>query len=102
MPRVDQYSQIDSIGVSGDKMGLHWYQWTMGLTSRICLCILDMCEFAIYNEKCYFMTIFYSDEEPLLEYSPGMLHFSPATRVLKENAGYWSTIIVYVASLVKI
>ena len=22
-----QYSQIDSIGVSGDKKGLHWYQW---------------------------------------------------------------------------
>ena len=26
-PRVVQYSQIDSIGVSGDKKGLHWYQW---------------------------------------------------------------------------
>ena len=25
--RVVQYSQIDSIGVSGDKKGLHWYQW---------------------------------------------------------------------------
>ena len=25
--RVVQYSQIDSIGVSGDKNGLHWYQW---------------------------------------------------------------------------
>ena len=25
--RVAQYSQIDSIGVSGDKKGLHWYQW---------------------------------------------------------------------------
>ena len=24
--RVVQYSQIDSIGVSGDKKGLHWYQ----------------------------------------------------------------------------
>ena len=24
---VVQYSQIDSIGVSGDKKGLHWYQW---------------------------------------------------------------------------
>ena len=21
----------------------HWYQWTIGLTNRICLCILDMC-----------------------------------------------------------
>ena len=30
-----------------------------------------------------------------------MLHFSPATRVIKENAGYWSTIIVCLASLVK-
>ena len=27
MRRVVQYSQIDSIGVSGDKKGLHWYQW---------------------------------------------------------------------------
>ena len=26
-PRVVQYSQIDSIGVSGDKKGVHWYQW---------------------------------------------------------------------------
>ena len=26
-PRVVQYSQIDSIGVSGDEKGLHWYQW---------------------------------------------------------------------------
>ena len=25
--RVVQYSQIDSIGVSRDKKGLHWYQW---------------------------------------------------------------------------
>ena len=25
--RVVQYSQIDSIGVSGEKKGLHWYQW---------------------------------------------------------------------------
>ena len=25
--RVVQYSEIDSIGVSGDKKGLHWYQW---------------------------------------------------------------------------
>ena len=25
--RVVQYSQIDSIGVSGDEKGLHWYQW---------------------------------------------------------------------------
>ena len=25
--RVVQYSQIDSIVVSGDKKGLHWYQW---------------------------------------------------------------------------
>ena len=25
--RVVQYSQIDSIGVSGGKKGLHWYQW---------------------------------------------------------------------------
>ena len=22
----------------------HWYQWTIGLTNRICLCVLDMCE----------------------------------------------------------
>ena len=27
MRRVVQYSQIDSIGVSGEKKGLHWYQW---------------------------------------------------------------------------
>ena len=26
-PRVVQYSQIDSIGVNGDKKGLHWHQW---------------------------------------------------------------------------
>ena len=25
--RVVHYSQIDSVGVSGDKKGLHWYQW---------------------------------------------------------------------------
>ena len=25
--RVVQYSQIDSIGPSGDEKGLHWYQW---------------------------------------------------------------------------
>ena len=27
--RVVQYSQIDSIGIStsGDKKGVHWYQW---------------------------------------------------------------------------
>ena len=25
--RRQSYSQIDSIGVSGDKKGLHWYQW---------------------------------------------------------------------------
>ena len=25
--RIVQYSQIDSIGVSGDKKGLHWHQW---------------------------------------------------------------------------
>ena len=27
MARVVQYSQIDSIDVSGDKKGLYWYQW---------------------------------------------------------------------------
>ena len=27
LPRVVQYSQIDSVGVSGNKKGLHWYQW---------------------------------------------------------------------------
>ena len=27
LPRVVQYSQIDSIGVSGYRKGLHWYQW---------------------------------------------------------------------------
>ena len=26
-PRVVQYSQIDSTGVSGDEKGLYWYQW---------------------------------------------------------------------------
>ena len=31
------------------------------------------------------MTIFYSDVEPLSEYSPVMLHLSPATRILNEN-----------------
>ena len=25
--RVVQYSQIDSIGISGDKKGVHWYIW---------------------------------------------------------------------------
>ena len=25
--RVVQYSQIDSIGVSGEEKGLYWYQW---------------------------------------------------------------------------
>ena len=25
--RVVQYWQIESIGVRGDKKGLHWYQW---------------------------------------------------------------------------
>ena len=25
--RVVQYSQIDSIGISGDKKGVHWYTW---------------------------------------------------------------------------
>ena len=25
--RVVQYSQIDSIGVSGDEKGLYWYHW---------------------------------------------------------------------------
>ena len=32
------------------------------------------------------MTIFYSDVEPVSEYSPVMLHLSPATRILNENA----------------
>ena len=32
--RVVQYSQIDSVGVSGDKIGLHWYQcYDIGTTS---------------------------------------------------------------------
>ena len=31
------------------------------------------------------MTIFYSDVEPCSEYSPVMLHLSPATRILNEN-----------------
>ena len=31
------------------------------------------------------MTIFYSDVEPLSEYSPVILHLSPATRILNEN-----------------
>ena len=31
------------------------------------------------------MTIFYSDEEPLSQYSPITLHLSPATRILNEN-----------------
>ena len=32
-----------------------------------------------------FMTIFYSDVEPLLKYSPVMLYLSPAMRILNEN-----------------
>ena len=31
------------------------------------------------------MTIFYSDTEPLLKYSPVTLHTSAATRILNEN-----------------
>ena len=31
------------------------------------------------------MTIFYSDMEPLSQYSPVQLHLSPATRILSEN-----------------
>ena len=25
----------------------HWYQWTISLTNRICLCILDMCGYLL-------------------------------------------------------
>ena len=32
-----------------------------------------------------FMTIFYSDVEPLLKYSPVTLYLSPALRILNEN-----------------
>jgi len=28
----------------------HWYQWTIGLTNRICLWILDMCEKTIHHQ----------------------------------------------------
>ena len=35
----------------------------------------------------YPVTIFYSDEEPLSEYSCVTLHLSPATRILNENPG---------------
>ena len=34
------------------------------------------------------MAIFYSDMEPLLQYSPVRLHLSPATRILSEKPGY--------------
>ena len=27
----------------------HWYQWTISLTNRIRLCILDMCENLLYR-----------------------------------------------------
>ena len=29
----------------------HWYQWTMGLTNRIRLCILDMCGVQITTQN---------------------------------------------------
>ena len=36
------------------------------------------------------MTIFYSDWEPLLKYSPVTLHISAATRILNENPVMYS------------
>ena len=33
--RVVQYSQIDSIGVSGDKNGVHWYQWKVPTENHV-------------------------------------------------------------------